>query len=187
MAEINVGLVALSMPVVSAQFIGRLTEIGKSLSSWIRSRRTPQHSQAGDGESSSNLTPGTHTTPPTPAGAAASPSDQQQLPQVPSATLSGMRKFIRNLQRSRVATSSSTTAPATSFTGHDYDDDNDTSATTKHVRTTTTTTFNDLTSADFSYHVQLKNIRANQTTKGGERGSSGNVGLRNNPRREYEA
>lgn len=184
MTEINVGLVALSMPAVSAQFLGRLTEMGKSLSSWIRSRRTPQHSHADGGESSSNLAQGAHdrnspnATPATPPADTA-PSDQQ-LPQVPNATLSGMRKFIRNLQRSRVATSSSSaTALATSLAGHHnkFDDDGDDTTThNKHVRTTTTT-FNDLTSADFSYHVQLKSMRASQSTNGSERGSRGKVGV----------
>ncbi|KAK7952791.1 uncharacterized protein PG986_008519 [Apiospora aurea] len=150
MAEINVGLVALSMPVVLAQFVGRLTDIGKSLRSWIRSRRTPPHSAVDDSESSSDLAP---------EAMARAAADQSQIRspgpqlswQIPNATMSGMRKFIRNLQRSRAAAS----APRASLSGHDVLSDNN----SHYVRT-----FDDLTSADFSYHVQLKAMRDSQST-----------------------
>ncbi|KAK8041719.1 hypothetical protein PG993_006242 [Apiospora rasikravindrae] len=152
LAEINVGLIALSMPVVLAQFVGRLTDLGKSLSSWIRNRRTPPHSGVDSDESYSNLAPAAE------ADQSQGRPGQQQLPQkIPNATLSGMRKFIRNIQRS--------SAPRGSLSSHDALNQNN----SNYVRT-----FDDLTSADFSYHVQLKVMHASQSTigvdKSGERG-----------------
>ncbi|KAK8048181.1 hypothetical protein PG994_009911, partial [Apiospora phragmitis] len=143
MAEINVGLIALSMPVILAQFVGRLTGMGKSLSSWIRNRRTPPHSIVGDASDSDLTTAGADQSPRTP---------HRQLPhhQIPDATLSGMRKFIRNLQGSRAASAS-----RGSFSGHDG---------VNHNYSHNMGTFDDLTSADFSYHVQLKAMRASEST-----------------------
>ncbi|KAK8139431.1 hypothetical protein PG984_002811 [Apiospora sp. TS-2023a] len=158
MSEINIGLVALSMPIILAQFVGHLADIGRSLSSWIRSRRTPPHSGV-DSESVSDLAPTGNYAPRSQGGG------RQQLPpqQIPNATMSGMRKFIRNLQRSRAAASSATNRGSTS--AHDaVCDDN-----SNYLRT-----FDDLTSADFSYHIQLKEMRASESTLGVERG--GKVG-----------
>ncbi|KAK7949503.1 hypothetical protein PG988_016142 [Apiospora saccharicola] len=159
--EIAIGLIALSMPVVLAQFVGRLTDLGKSLSSWIHNLRTPPQSNVdNDNESYSNL-----------AGEAEADEDsqrqgeaehpRQQLPpqKIPNATLSGMRKFIRNLQRSRAAASSATHRGSTSAHDAAYDDNSN------YLRT-----FDDLTSADFSYHIQLKAMRASESTLGVERG-----------------
>lgn len=148
MSEINIGLVALSMPVVLAQFVGRLTDLGKSLSSWIHNLRTPPQSDVGGNESYSNL-----------AEEAAESQPRQLPPKIPNATLPGMRKFIRNLQRSCGTASS---APRGSVSARDavFDD------TSNYLRT-----FDDLTSADFSYHIQLKAMRASESTLEVERGS----------------
>ncbi|KAK8026394.1 hypothetical protein PG991_003450 [Apiospora marii] len=160
MAEINVGLVALSMPVVLAQFVGRLTDIGRSLSSWIRARRTPPHSVVGS-ESASDLAPAEagadHAAQRPPGG-----GQQQQLPPrpIPNPTLSGMRKFIRNLQLSRAAASASRGGSLSGHGGATIRDDN-----SNYLRT-----FDDLTSADFSYHIQLKAMRASESTLEVERG-----------------
>lgn len=168
MSEINVGLVALSMPVVLAQSVGHLADIGRSLSSWIRSRRTPPHSGVGS-ESASDLAPGEAAAD---HHAQRAPGGQQQLlpQQTPNATLSGMRKFIRNLQRSRVASSSS--APRGPLSGDDTIDRDD----SNYLRT-----FEDLTSADFSYHIQLKAVHASESTLELERG--GKVGEIHSTRR----
>ncbi|KAK8090431.1 hypothetical protein PG997_005392 [Apiospora hydei] len=160
MAEINIGLIALSLPVVLAQFVGRLTDLGKSLSSWVRNRRTPPHSGVDDDESYSNLAP------------EEADQSQQQLPQkIPNATLSGMRKFIRNLQRSHAAS-----APRASLSGHDVLSDNN----SHYVRT-----FDDLTSADFSYHVQLKAMRDSQSTIRVDKSGGEVRGVNPSRRREY--
>ncbi|RYP18843.1 hypothetical protein DL765_003723 [Monosporascus sp. GIB2] len=122
--EINVGLICLSLPVVFVLFVGRFTSLSKSVSSWIKERRSPRQNA---GESSSNLSPGDSATPP-------------QLSSIPSDTsFSGMRKFIRNIYRSRAQPSAREEA--------------------------TLTTFDDLTSADLSYHLQLKTIQSKQTEK----------------------
>ncbi|KAK8081309.1 cfem domain-containing protein [Apiospora saccharicola] len=157
MSEINIGLVALSMPIILAQLVGHLADIGRSLSSWIRSRRTPPNSGV-DSESVSDLAPtGDH------AQRSQGQGNGQQLPppQIPDATLSGMRKFIRNLQRSRVTSS----VPPGPLSGHETIDRD----ASNYLRT-----FDDLTSADFSYHIQLKALRASESTLGVERG--GKVG-----------
>ncbi|KAI5864686.1 hypothetical protein GGS23DRAFT_561405 [Durotheca rogersii] len=123
--EINVGLMCLCLPVVFVLFIGRFTDLGNSVSSWIREWRSPRQSM---GESSSNLSPGDGATPP------------PQLAPVPSdAGLSGMRKFIRDIYRSRAQPSARGEA--------------------------TLTTFDDLTSADLSYHLQLKAMKSEQIEK----------------------
>ncbi|KAI1376583.1 hypothetical protein F4677DRAFT_418981 [Hypoxylon crocopeplum] len=121
--EINVGLICLSMPVIFVLFVGRFTNLSNTLSSWVGERRARRH---GSGESSAHLTPDHSVSP--------------QLPSVlsPTPTLTGMRKFIRNLYRSGAQSS-----------GHD----------------TTLPTFDDLTTADFSYHAQLKTIRSSHTER----------------------
>lgn len=64
-------------------------------------------------------------------------STTPQLPEVPSrANLTGMRTFVRNLYRSGAQTS--------------------------RREETTLPTFNELTSADLSYHIQLKSLQPNQ-------------------------
>ncbi|KAI0894208.1 hypothetical protein F4806DRAFT_134787 [Annulohypoxylon nitens] len=54
LTEINVGLLCHSLPVVFVLFVSRLTNLSKSISSWIRERRSPRQSV---GDSSSNLAP----------------------------------------------------------------------------------------------------------------------------------
>lgn len=101
------------MPVISVLFVGRLINLSKSLGSWVRERRVRRHIL---GDSSSDLV-----------------SDETvklRLPSVPSATLTGVHKLVRNLYRSRAQLSGR--------------------------EDSTLPTFNDLTSADFSYHAQLK-------------------------------
>ncbi|KAI1123698.1 hypothetical protein F5Y10DRAFT_285804 [Nemania abortiva] len=92
LAEINVGLFAYSMPVVSALFASRFTTLSKSFGSWIRERRSPRPSlegSAGDGE-------------------------VPRLQSIQSETvLSGVGKFICNIYRSGVRTSVRETTLAT--------------------------------------------------------------------------
>ncbi|KAK8052207.1 hypothetical protein PG993_003592 [Apiospora rasikravindrae] len=115
--ELSMGLVSLSLPVVLALFVSRITDLGRTLSSWVR--RSREH--LGSGESASSLTPD---------DSRAAPAAAPELPQhVPGSRLPGLRKFIRNSNRSRAQESE----PGTVLS-----------------------TFNDLTTADFSYHAQLK-------------------------------
>lgn len=112
------------MPVVLALFVGRLTAFGQSLGSWVNLRKAQRH---GAGDSASYLTPS---------------DGNESAPELPEERnldprLGGMRKFIRNLNRSRV-------------------DNNP---------TTVASTFNDLISADLSYHVQLKNLHPSHSNK----------------------
>ncbi|KAK7926868.1 CFEM domain-containing protein [Apiospora marii] len=125
--ENNLGLVCVSMPVVLALFVGRLTAFGQSLGSWVNLRKAQRH---GAGDSASNLSPSD--------GNESAPESAPELPEGRNLDprLGGMRKFIRNLNRSRV--------------------DNN---------TTVASTFNDLTSADLSYHVQLKNLHPSHSVK----------------------
>ncbi|KAI0885804.1 uncharacterized protein GGS22DRAFT_162053 [Annulohypoxylon maeteangense] len=89
LAVINVGLICHSLPVVFVIFVGRFTNLSKSVSSWIRERRSP-HQSAGD--SASNL--------------AANDSAAPHLPSTPGdSTLSGIRKFIHDIYRSVVQNS----------------------------------------------------------------------------------
>ncbi|KAI1660722.1 hypothetical protein F4813DRAFT_348130 [Daldinia decipiens] len=75
--EINVGLICLSLPIIFVQFVGRFTNLSKSVRSWIRERRS--HHQSSN-ESSPNLTPSDNVAP--------------HIPSVQSDTgLSGMRSF----------------------------------------------------------------------------------------------
>ncbi|KAI1453182.1 hypothetical protein F4805DRAFT_384402 [Annulohypoxylon moriforme] len=60
LTEINVGLLCHSLPVVFAPLIGRFTNLGKSVGSWIRERHVPRQSA---GDSSSNLAPDDSTAP----------------------------------------------------------------------------------------------------------------------------
>ncbi|KAI1126227.1 hypothetical protein F5Y10DRAFT_267360 [Nemania abortiva] len=54
--EINVGLLCHSMPAVSAVFMNGYTDLSRTLSSWVRGRRSPrQSSDRSAGESSLNL------------------------------------------------------------------------------------------------------------------------------------
>ncbi|CAJ2511163.1 Uu.00g067880.m01.CDS01 [Anthostomella pinea] len=131
--ELNVGLICHSMPVVSILFVGRFTNFSKSVSSWVRERRSPRHSpRHSAGESSPNL----------------APEDGDVTPQISpimnDANLSGMRKFIRNLYRSGARSSAR--------------------------GDTTLGTFDDLTSADLSYHLQLKTMQSKRTeeSRGGD-------------------
>ncbi|KAK8127364.1 hypothetical protein PG984_008472 [Apiospora sp. TS-2023a] len=122
--ELSIGLCALSLPVVIAQFVSRVTDLGRTLSSWIR--RSREHLVSG--ESSSSVTP------------AGSRSVAPELPpHEPGSGLPGLRKFIRNLNRSRAQQ----TEPGTVLS-----------------------TFNDLTTADISYHAQLKKtLKPKQTVR----------------------
>ncbi|KAI1211122.1 uncharacterized protein F4807DRAFT_466462 [Annulohypoxylon truncatum] len=54
LTEINVGLICHSLPVVFVLFIGRFTNLSKSVRSWVRERPSPRQSA---GDSSSNLAP----------------------------------------------------------------------------------------------------------------------------------
>ncbi|KAI0386309.1 hypothetical protein F5Y04DRAFT_289987 [Hypomontagnella monticulosa] len=54
LTEINVGLICLSLPVLSALFVGQFSNFSKSMTSWVGERRGVQ---PGAGESASNLTP----------------------------------------------------------------------------------------------------------------------------------
>ncbi|KAK6853608.1 hypothetical protein PG995_010420 [Apiospora arundinis] len=114
--EVSMGLISLSLPVVLALFVSRITDLGRTLSSWVR--RSREH--LASGESTSSLSPD-----------GSRHAEAPQLPQHrgPSSGLPGMRKFIRNLNRSRAQK----TEPGTVLS-----------------------TFNDLTTADLSYHAQLK-------------------------------
>ncbi|KAI0852723.1 hypothetical protein F5Y00DRAFT_257982 [Daldinia vernicosa] len=119
--EINVGLICLSLPVIFVLFVGRFTNLSKSVRSWIRERRSPHQSS---NESSSNLTPNETVAP--------------QIPSVPSDTsFSGMRKFIHNIYRSGARSSAR--------------------------GETTVSTFDDLTSVDLNYHLQLKTMKSKET------------------------
>ncbi|KAK8119585.1 uncharacterized protein PG998_004211 [Apiospora kogelbergensis] len=51
--EISMGIICLSLPVVLALFVSRITDLGRTLSSWVR--RSRDH--LGSGESTSNLSP----------------------------------------------------------------------------------------------------------------------------------
>lgn len=60
LTEINVGLLCHSLPVIFVLFTGRYSNLSKSLSSWVRERRSPWHSprqspHQSAGESSTNL------------------------------------------------------------------------------------------------------------------------------------
>ncbi|KAK8052252.1 hypothetical protein PG993_003637 [Apiospora rasikravindrae] len=125
LVECNLGMVCLSMPVVLALFVGRITAFGQSLGSWVNVRKAHRH---GAGDSASDLAPAD--------GNESGPDSTPEIisNRIPDAKIGGMRKFIRNLNRSRV--------------------DNN---------TTVMSTFNDLTSADLSYHHQLKALRPSQT------------------------
>ncbi len=123
LVELNVGLMCHSLPVVCVLFMGRFTDIGKSISSWIRQRRCPR---PGAGESSSNLAPEDSVTP-------------QISPTPNDAGFSGMRKFGRNISRSRAQSSAR--------------------------RDAAFMTFNDLTSTDLSYHLQLKAIQSKRNER----------------------
>ncbi|KAK8042858.1 hypothetical protein PG994_013341 [Apiospora phragmitis] len=125
--ELSIGLVALSLPVVIAIFVSRLTDLGRTLSSWVR--RSREH--LGSGESTSSLTPD---------GSRATAGSAPELPQhLPGSGLPGLRKFIRNLNRPRAQ---------------------------KSEPGTVMSTFNDLTTADISYHAQLKKtLKPSQTVR----------------------
>lgn len=129
------GLVALSLPVVLALFVSRLTDLGRTLSSWVR--RSRENLLSGGSGSSSSLSP---------EGSRVVDENAPQLPrdqQPPGAALPGLRKFIRNLNRSRAQ---------------------------KSEPGTVLSTFNDLTTADFSYHAQLKKtLQPIQTTRSSKR------------------
>ncbi|KAK7955974.1 uncharacterized protein PG986_005196 [Apiospora aurea] len=115
--ELSMGLVSLSLPVVLALFVSRVTDLSRTLSSWVR--RSREH--LASGESTSSLYP---------EGSRAAAATAPELPQhATSPGLPGMRKFIRNFNRSRAQGSE----PGVVLS-----------------------TFNDLTTADFSYHAQLK-------------------------------
>ncbi|KAK8080786.1 hypothetical protein PG997_008604 [Apiospora hydei] len=75
--ELSIGLVALSLPVVIALFVSRITDLGRTLSSWVR--RSREH--LGSGESASSLTP----------EGSCVPTAAPELPQhVPESGLPGM-------------------------------------------------------------------------------------------------
>ncbi|OTB13139.1 hypothetical protein K445DRAFT_14129 [Daldinia sp. EC12] len=54
LVEINVGLICLSLPVIFVLFLGRFTNISRSVRSWIRQRQSPHQSS---NESVLNFTP----------------------------------------------------------------------------------------------------------------------------------
>ncbi|KAH8161443.1 hypothetical protein CIB48_g6802 [Xylaria polymorpha] len=94
LVELNVGLICLSLPVVFILFVGRFTQLSRSVGSWIRERRSPRQSphQSGGGGSSEHIAAPDDSTP--------------QLPPVSDNTsFSGMRKFIRNVYRSQLQSS----------------------------------------------------------------------------------
>ncbi|KAK8105297.1 Extracellular membrane protein- CFEM domain protein [Apiospora kogelbergensis] len=135
-AEVNFGMVCLSMPVVLALFVGRITAFGQSLGSWVNVRKAVRH---GAGGSASSLSPSD-------GNESAPESEKPELPmgRKEDPKLVGMRKFIRNIYRSRAASNSSENHNATATTA-------------------VMSTFNDLTSADLSYHAQLKSLHPTQT------------------------
>lgn len=122
--EVSMGLISLSLPVVLALFVSRVTDLGRTLSSWVR--RSREHLISGESTSSFTLA-GSRTAAP-------------ELPQhEPGSGLPGLRKFIRNLNRSRAQQ----TEPGTVLS-----------------------TFNDLNTADMSYHAQLKKtLKPSQTVR----------------------
>ncbi|KAK6827593.1 hypothetical protein PG987_010934 [Apiospora arundinis] len=130
MAEINLGCMCLSMPVILALFVGRLTAFGQSLGSWVNIRKAQKHG-AGDSASDLAASDGNESAPET--GKPELPMGKKEDPK-----LGGMRKFIRNIHRSRASNS-------------------------EIHNTTVMSTFNDLTSADLSYHAQLKSLHPTQT------------------------
>lgn len=122
LAEITVGLVCLSMPVVFTFLIGRVTDWGQSLRSWVKERRVRRYG-SDDSPSSESLAPdrATTTTPP------------RLSESTPTATLAGIRRFIKNIYRSEAANSANDNTQVTSY--------------------------NDLASTDLSYHDQLRKIQ----------------------------
>lgn len=98
-------------------FVGRLTNFSESVGSWIRERRSPRASASG---STSNLAQDDIVTPHPP------------VPNNPT-SLSGMRKFVRNIYHSKAQNSAR--------------------------GETTFTAFDDLVSADVNYHLQLKTLQ----------------------------
>ncbi|KAK6957323.1 hypothetical protein Daesc_000106 [Daldinia eschscholtzii] len=84
LVEINIGLICLSLPVIFVLFLGRFTNISRSVRSWIRQRQSPHQSS---NESVLNFTP--------------SDSEAPRIQSTPSDTsLSGLRKLIHNVYRS---------------------------------------------------------------------------------------
>ncbi|KAI1475540.1 hypothetical protein F4774DRAFT_276503 [Daldinia eschscholtzii] len=77
LVEINVGLICLSLPVIFVLFLGRFTNISRSVRSWIRQRQSPHQSS---NESVLNFTP--------------SDSEAPRIQSTPSDTsFSGLRSF----------------------------------------------------------------------------------------------
>lgn len=101
LVEINLGVMCYSMPVVCGYFVGRLSSLGKSLSSWVHERRARRY---GSSDGSASHAPDKDALVP--------PS----LPQpTPTATLTGVRKFINNLYRSGARTYGRDTTALSTF------------------------------------------------------------------------
>jgi hypothetical protein len=81
--EVNVGLICLCLPVVSAPLLNRITNLGRSLRSWLSSRRShrshPSNQDSGSSDHDDSV----------PA-----------LPSVPGGTMTGVRSLFRSFNRS---------------------------------------------------------------------------------------
>ncbi|KAI3343369.1 hypothetical protein F4824DRAFT_485113 [Ustulina deusta] len=71
LVELNLALICHSIPVVFVVFFGRFTSLGKSVSSWVRERRSPRQSPQPSGRDSSTHIASDHSPtsklPPTPS------------------------------------------------------------------------------------------------------------------------
>lgn len=79
------------MPVIFGYFVGRVSNLGKSLSSWVQQRRARRY---GSNNSSSNLDP---------YGNAASIPPHLTKP-MPTSTMTSARRFFHKIHRSRAET-----------------------------------------------------------------------------------
>ncbi|KAI1816759.1 hypothetical protein GGS20DRAFT_536100 [Poronia punctata] len=79
--ELNIGLICLSLPVIFVIFIGRFAKLGEAFGSWIRERRTPQHSRCSrdSPERTANQVEVTPQLSPTPDNGSKSPPRVRQL------------------------------------------------------------------------------------------------------------
>lgn len=115
------------MPVVCAYFVGRITHLGQSLRSWVKERRARPFKPI-EGPSSASLAP----------NGVATSTPPRLSESTPAATLTGVRKFIRNFYRS----------------------DTDSSAGDQM----TVALYSDLASTDLDYHDQLRRILSDSQT-----------------------
>jgi hypothetical protein len=82
--EINVGLICLCLPVVSVPLLNRITKLGRSLSSWLSSRRSRRSRRSNED-----------------SGSSSHDDSVPALPLVPGGTMTGVRSLFRSFNRSR--------------------------------------------------------------------------------------